>query len=171
MLRGNCIALLHSILRGLSARMHNGRAIALTQTVHRRASSPIQDWWRYSADRRDLSTRCRVLIVSKRRWRHREADYYAAVVSPSPRAVPVYSVQGRRGRETRPRWDLQIDVFLLPNMGRFWFKPAPIILRPYTFYMKHTGASRKSPNNSPWEMLSQKLCRPIRAPLLTGVLS
>jgi len=30
-----------------------------------------------------------------------------------------------------------------------------------TFSMGHTGASRKSPNDPPWEMLRQRLCGPI----------
>jgi len=32
--------------------------------------------------------------------------------------------------------------------------------------MGHAGASRKSPNDAPWETLSQKLSRSISAPLL-----
>ena len=33
--------------------------------------------------------------------------------------------------------------------------------------MGHAGASRKSPNDAPWETLSLTLSRPISAPLLT----
>jgi len=33
--------------------------------------------------------------------------------------------------------------------------------------MGHAGASRKSPNDAPWETLSLRLSRPISAPLLT----
>jgi len=33
--------------------------------------------------------------------------------------------------------------------------------------MGHAGASRKSPNDAPWKMLSLRLSRPISAPLLT----
>jgi len=36
-----------------------------------------------------------------------------------------------------------------------------------TFSMGHAGASRKSPNDAPWEKLSLRLSRPISAPLLT----
>jgi len=36
--------------------------------------------------------------------------------------------------------------------------------------MGHEGVSRKSPNDAPWEMLSQGLGRPISAPLLTVAL-
>ena len=36
-----------------------------------------------------------------------------------------------------------------------------------TFSMGHAGASRKSPNDAPWETLSLRLSRPISAPLLT----
>jgi len=36
--------------------------------------------------------------------------------------------------------------------------------------MGHAGASRKSPNDAPWETPSLKLSRPISAPLLTAVL-
>ena len=39
-----------------------------------------------------------------------------------------------------------------------------------TFSTWHVGASRKSPNEVPWEMLTQRLNRPISAPLLTVVL-
>jgi len=33
--------------------------------------------------------------------------------------------------------------------------------------MGHAGASRKSPNDAPWETLSLRLSRPYSAPLLT----
>jgi len=36
-----------------------------------------------------------------------------------------------------------------------------------TFSMGHASASRKSPNDAPWETLSLRLRRPISAPLLT----
>ena len=36
-----------------------------------------------------------------------------------------------------------------------------------TFSMGHASASRKSPNDAPWETLSLRLSRPISAPLLT----
>ena len=35
--------------------------------------------------------------------------------------------------------------------------------------MGHAGASRKSPNDVPWETPSLRLSRPISAPLLTAV--
>jgi len=35
--------------------------------------------------------------------------------------------------------------------------------------MGHAGASEKSPNAAPWEMLSLRLSRLISAPLLTAV--
>jgi len=37
------------------------------------------------------------------------------------------------------------------------------------FSMGHAGASRKSPNDAPWEKRSLRLSRPISAPLLTAV--
>jgi len=37
--------------------------------------------------------------------------------------------------------------------------------------MGHVGASRETPKDPPWEMLSQKLSRPISAPLLAVILS
>jgi len=36
-----------------------------------------------------------------------------------------------------------------------------------TFSMGHAGASRKSPNDAPWETLSLRLSRPISTPFLT----
>ena len=36
-----------------------------------------------------------------------------------------------------------------------------------TFSMGHAGASRKSPNDAPWETLSLRLSRPISVPFLT----
>ena len=36
-----------------------------------------------------------------------------------------------------------------------------------TFSIGHAGASRKSPNDAPWETRSLRLSRPISAPLLT----
>jgi len=40
-------------------------------------------------------------------------------------------------------------------------------ITPIELPMGHAGASRKSPNDAPWETLSLRLRRPISAPLLT----
>jgi len=64
-----------------------------------------------------------------------------------------------------PQRDLiTIDSLVDSVLG---FGPGEKELYRVTYSMGHAGASRKSPNDAPWETLTLRLRRTISAPLLT----
>ena len=52
------------------------------------------------------------------------------------------------------------SLILVGRSARWWI---PMLNNRVTFSMGHTGASRKSPNDTPWETLNQTISRPISA--------